>query len=137
METIGTMTALCYRGDLTIGWDEENKEEMLNFIKRKMKEGYVFFTTKKYLFGTVEKTVEVTDKDIANKRLSYVIVPDDQIEAIVGDLDDEDMKDIITTKKAKPMKPIKKSLADDMVKTTDPEEVLRNDSIAIRPIHGG
>ena len=56
METIGNMTILCYRGDLTLGWDEENKEEMQFYQTDRLSvytitDEKVFFFTDDYCLG--------------------------------------------------------------------------------------
>lgn len=130
-------TFLGMLGDLTIQWDEQNKEHVLEVIRKKMKEGYVFFTTKKYLFGQIKRKGQVTDRDLRRGNLEDIIIPDDQFEKMIADMDDSDVAALVSKDKVKIGKIKKGKEIEAMKKAKTPEEVIESNSVAMKPIRGG
>lgn len=124
-------------GDLTIQWDEQNKEHILEVIRKKMKEGYTFFTTKKYLFGQIKRKSQITERDLRRGSFEDIIITDEQFNKMVEDMHDADLAELITQKKAKVGKIKKGKQLETLKKAKTPEEVIRSNSVALKPIHGG
>lgn len=124
-------------GDITIQWDERNKEHIIEVIRKKMKEGYTFFTTKKYLFGQIKRKGEITDRDLRRGNLEDIIIPDEQFEKMVQDMDDKDIANLVVNDYAKIGKLKKGKEIHTMKKAKTAEEVVMSNSVAIRPIHAG
>ena len=136
-ETMYSCTFLSCLGDLTLQWDEQNKEHVLEVIRKKMKEGYVFFTTKKYLFGQIKRKGQVTDRDLRRGNLEDIIIPDDQFEKMIADMDDSDVAALVSKDKVKIGKIKKGKEIEAMKKAKTPEEVIESNSVAMKPIRGG
>lgn len=136
-ETMYSCTFLNMCGDLTICWDDQNKEHVLEVIRKKMKEGYVFFTTKKYLFGQIKRKGQVTDRDLRRGNLEDIIIPDDQFEKMITDMDDSDVAALVSKDKVKIGKIKKGKEIEAMKKAKTPEEVIESNSVAMKPIRGG
>ncbi len=124
-------------GDLTIQWDEQNKEHILEVIRRKMKEGYVFFTTKKYLFGQIKRKGEITERDLRRGKLEDIIITDEQFEKMITDFDDVDLAKLIKNDKARVGKIKKGKEMEAMKKAKTAEEVVESNSVAMKRIAGG
>lgn len=136
-ENMYSCTFLNMCGDLTICWDDQNKEHVLEVIRKKMKEGYVFFTTKKYLFGQIKRKGQVTDRDLRRGNLEDIIIPDDQFEKMITDMDDSDVAALVSKDKVKIGKIKKGKEIEAMKKAKTPEEVIESNSVAMKPIRGG
>lgn len=102
-----------------------------------MKEGYVFFTTKKYLFGQIKRKGQVTDRDLRRGNLEDIIIPDDQFEKMITDMDDSDVAALVSKDKVKIGKIKKGKEIEAMKKAKTPEEVIESNSVAMKPIRGG
>lgn len=130
-------TFLGMLGDITIQWDEQNKEHIIEVIRKKMKEGYTFFTTKKYLFGQIKRKGEITDRDLRRGNLEDIIITDEQFDKMVADMRDNDIASLIAGDKARVGKIKKGKEIETMKKARTPEEVVESNSVALKPIHGG
>jgi len=130
-------TFLGMLGDLTIQFDEQNKEHVLEVIRKKMKEGYVFFTTKKYLFGQIKRKGQISDRDLRRGNIEDIIIPDEQFEKMIADMDDKDIAGLIVADKARVGKIKKGKEMEAMKKAKTPEEVVESNSVAMKPIRGG
>lgn len=137
VEKTFSCTFLNMLGDITIEWDEQNKEHIIEVIRKKMKEGYTFFTTKKYLFGHIKRKGEITDRDLRRGNLNDIIITDEQFEKMVSDIDDKDVTELIVGNKARIGKLKNGKEIKTMKKAKTAEEVIESNSVAIRPIFGG
>ena len=136
-ECYGSLSLLCGLGDITISWDERNKEAVLAMIRKKMDEGYTFFTTKKYLFGKVRRKSEITKKDLKKDNLEDIIITDEQFEKMVSDMDDMDVATLVKNKEVDVVKRVGKKDMTALKKAKCAEDVIAGDSLALRPIRGG
>lgn len=132
---LGSCTFLNMSGDITIVWDENNREQVLEVIRKKMKEGYNFFTTKRFLFERLSRRVKVTPKNVGD--IDSLVISDEEFERMVEQMNDADVATLVrdsgvglTRRKGK------KDLAA-MARLTKPEDVIERDSLAVRPIAGG
>lgn len=137
-QAFGSCTFLNMTGDITIVWDEQNREKILEVIRRKMAEGYVFFTTKKYLFGTITRKAQVSKRDLNRGTINEIIITDEQFDKMVADMDDPDVAELVRSDAARMAKRQGSKKALDLVKRAkSAEEVIEGDSVAVRPVRGG
>lgn len=134
-QTLGTCTFLNMTGDITIVWDEANREKILAMIRKKMDEGFVFFTTKKFLFNKLSRRVKVTKKNL--KDIGELIIPDEQFDKMVQDMADRDVAELINSESASLAKRKGSKDLTALTRAKTPEEVVDKDSLAVRPIRGG
>ncbi len=68
-------TFLNSHGDITISWTDDDHEEMLKVIEKKMNEGYVFFIIEPKFFGLSKKQVSLNKNNIdkLNKNKNILI----------------------------------------------------------------
>ena len=132
---VGSCTFLNMSGDITIVWDESNREQVLEVIKKKMKEGYHFFTTKRFLFDKLSRRVAVTNKNLGE--VESLVITDEEFERMVDQMNDSDVAALVRDSNvAMTKRRGKKDLAA-MARLTKPEDVIERDSLAVRPIAGG
>jgi hypothetical protein len=132
---VGSCTFLNMSGDITIVWDENNREQVLEVIRKKMKEGYTFFTTKRFLFDRLSRRVAVTNKNLGE--IESLVITDEEFERMVEQMNDADVAALVRDSNvAMTKRRGKKDLAA-MARLTKPEDVIERDSLAVRPIAGG
>jgi hypothetical protein len=123
-------------GDIVITWDEHNKEQVLSVIKKKMEEGYTFFTTKKYSFGTIERKGKVTKRDLS--KLKSLIIDDAEFEKYLSGIDDPDIAGLINKSDVSLGKVEGSKNIQTLSRAKDPRDIVNSrSSVGIRPIHGG
>lgn len=131
-----SITWLNMTGDITITWTEENREKMLELIRQKMKDGYNFFTTKKVPIIGVERKVRVSNKNIDT--LEKLVIPDNEFDKLVAGMNDKEVAALVHAGDAKMAKRKDNRSGREMLKRLEhAEEVLRNQSLAVRPVVGG
>lgn len=134
-ECYGACSFLNACGDITLVWDEHNKEQILEMVRKKMKEGYVFFTTKKIMFNRLKRKVKITEKNI--DITEEIIVTDEQFEKMIADMDDRDIATLVKEDRATLVKRKGRSEIATISKANKAEDVIDKNSVAIRPIVGG
>jgi uncharacterized Zn ribbon protein len=134
-----SLTFLNHCGDVTISWDDENKEEIKAMVEKKMKQGFSFFVVREVKSkGRAPKVKFASEIDtIASKQLKV----DNKVDGRV--LDDDDLVKALTSgviriERKKETKPATNKASDaPLVRANTPEEVVNAQSIAIKPITGG
>lgn len=134
-----SITFLNFTGDITITWDEENRERILAIVRKKMAEGYSFFTSKGADVARVVRRTRVTDKNIDS--LGRLVISDREFDILVGDIDDQDVAELINSQHAAMAQRIplagrkKETVLAERLSTA--EDVVESRSVAIRPIVAG
>ena len=103
-----TMQLLNTRGDITIGWTEDQADMMIGIIEQKMKEGYTFF-----ILEDNDRQVRLRTSDEL-KKTNSVIIGDKEAELLIKDgkiglveiINDQPEEDIKTTTRAKTAKEV-------------------------------
>ena len=132
---LGSCTFLNLSGDITIVWDENNREQVLAVIRKKMKEGYNFFTTKRFLFDKLSRRVKVTTGNVGE--VESLVITDEEFERMVEQMNDADVATLVRDSNvAMTKRRGKKDLAA-LARLTEPEDIIKSDSLAVRPIAGG
>lgn len=134
-EQLGTCAFLNMCGDIVISWDSYNREQVLELVRKKMKEGYSFFTTKKFMFNKLKRKVKITERNI--DVTEEIIITDEQFEKMISDMDDRDIASLVKNENVNVIKRKGKSELTLMQRAKKAEDVIDKDSVAIRPIVGG
>ena len=132
---LGTCSFLNMSGDIVIVWNEQNREKVLTLIRKKMAEGYTFFTTKKYMFKKLTRKVKITEKNI--DVTEEIIITDAQFDKMVEDMNDKDLATLVRADAAKLGKRTDRSELAGLKCATKAEDVIDKNSVAIRPVVGG
>jgi len=140
------ITWLNMSGDVTITWDDSNREAILELVRQKLKQGYAFFIiTPRFLPMFGNKQVKLTDPAQLDKAVG-VVVADDQVADIVGKLapataqtkrlGDDDVERVVRNGQAE-LANVPKAKLETTRRAASAEEVLQHQSVAVRPISGG
>ncbi len=131
-----SITFLNMTGDITITWTEENRERILELVRQKMKDGYNFFTTKRVPLIGVTRKVRVSNKNIDG--LESLVIPDAEFEKLVAGMDDKEVAEVFQQGHAGLAKRKAAGRAFDAMRRLDKaEDVVKEQSLAVRPISGG
>ena len=130
-----SITFLNKSGDITITWDESNKDKIIELIKKKMNEGYSFFTTKKVPLVNIERRVKVTSKNI--NKCEAIIITDEVFDKMLESIDDKDLVKEIQKGNAKIGKLKVNKNEDIPVLEKDPEKIADSKALAVKKIAGG
>lgn len=129
MENKRTLTLLNFSGDITLAWSEEQDDVMKSLIEEKLKEGYSFFSYQENSgfkkFFKKESEVKVKSFNDIQKR-----------EVILKNIDDEDIANFVQQNKIGIYKMTKNDF-DTIKRLKDATEIVKNNTVAVRPIQGG
>jgi hypothetical protein len=119
------LTILNETGDVTITWDEDADERMLPIIEKKMMAGIVFFLIEPRMGGLVapdtSNPLKRTKDALKHRALS---MKDEDFEAMVA----EGKADLVQTP-GQPAKTVRKA--------SSARDVVRTESVGVRPMRGG
>lgn len=130
-----SITFFNFSGDITITWTADQEENILRMVQKKMEEGYTFLIVKPRLFGLLGQKNIPLKKAQDIKASKGLVIPDVVIDDFVKFIDDDDVAGAIKDGKASLA-----SASDEAVsicKAKDADEVLKNQTVAIRPVVGG
>ena len=135
-----SITFLNFTGDITITWDEENRERILQIVRKKMAEGYSFFTAKTVPIVRVKRRARITEANMDT--VSNITITDTEFDKLVKSMDDNDVAELVSSEKAVLARRVQpgSGRSRDMTvaqRLTTAEDVLDKNSVAIRPIVGG
>lgn len=130
------ITFLNGTGDITLTWDPANEDAMLAMIEAKMKEGYSFFIIKPRLLGLLgAKAVKARSiKEI--RKAGSVMAEDGIMTGAKPMLDDNTLEAVVMSGKAKLVKPSTEQ-KESTGRASSAREVVRSQSVAVRPIVAG
>ena len=131
------ITFLNRSGDITISWSEKNAAKVKELIRKKMAEGYSFFSMKKVVIESVKIKRKVGPKGV--DKLDNLVIDDATFDRMVKGLDDKDLAEALSLGDAKLAKRKGGSKKMDTVKRLkDPDEVMESkQAVGVRPIVGG
>lgn len=132
---IPSITFLNLTGDITIIFDEKNREQILAMIRKKMSEGYSFFTTKKFMFDKFKRKQKITEKNI--EQVEEIVITDAQFEKMIVDMNDKDIATLVRDETVTLAKRRGKTEITLHERAKNAEDVIDKNSVAIRPIVGG
>jgi len=131
-----SITFLNGSGDITITWDEHNKEQIIDMIKKKMAEGYTFFTTKKIPLVKLYRKVKVNEANL--DKCESVIIDDDAFEKMVESTHDRDVAEQVRSGNANFARHNLFGKEQVMpVIERDPRKIVESKALAVRKIAGG
>lgn len=130
------ITWLNMSGDVTVTWTKENEQHIKELVERKMKEGYSFFVLKPRMLSIMgNKKVKLEDPQMLDGAVG-VVVPDKVLESFVDRLGDADVGQAVHGGKAVLAK-APKGDHETVKRATCAQEVVRSQSVAVRPIVAG
>ncbi|KVP75593.1 hypothetical protein WJ96_07745 [Burkholderia ubonensis] len=133
------ITFLNMTGDITISWDASNEDAMLALVQQKMKEGYSFFIMKpRFLSILGKKKVRATSiEEIADA--GAAVVDDADFHRMMDrlKLHDTAVEAAVASGKAQLTKSDGQVDRDTIRRAKTPAEVVRHQTLAVRPIVGG
>ena len=135
--TQNAITFLNLTGDVTITWDDENDEKIKTLVRKKMDEGYTFFTMRKVVIDAIQIKRKVGVKGIDT--LKSLIIDDETFDKMVEGLDDRDLADVLrlqTGQLAKRRGESREFTAQKRARSAD-EVIEAKQAVALRPIYGG
>ncbi|WP_210498952.1 hypothetical protein [Vibrio crassostreae] len=129
--TIASTVILNTSGDLTISWDENEREEVLKVIQQKLDDGYVFFevTRTKRFFNL-----------ITTKRKRYIKSTDDiQTDSVtLEDVHDREMVDLLKSGNAAVTStPEENKTVNTVRPIRDAETISQTQTVMMKPVYGG
>ena len=129
-----SITFLNMSGDVTITWDDSNREEMLELIRKKMKDGLKFYEIKEVPLIKVQyKKKLVSEKRLTE--INSVSVKDADAAKLFGD---SDIHAAVEKGVATPARLKGDATVHETTKRLDTaEEVVKTNSVAVKPIKGG
>lgn len=135
-----SITFLNFSGDVTITWDKENEQEVLNLVESKMKEGYSFFISKSSFFGLFPKEVEAKSiKEVKSAGKATLRTNQARHMAeIAKAIDDSEVASLLASKKANLIPAPKRDESEELVRAKSAREVVQaQSSTAVRRVVGG
>ena len=130
------ITFLNMCGDVTITWDDTNKDKIIAMVRQKMEEGYTFFTTKKVPLLPLYRKVKVKSEKLES--LNSLVIDDAEFERMTKSLDDKAIaKGLVDGELLLAKRGDEKSEYKAVRRMTDAEEVVENQSVALKPLVGG
>ena len=132
-----TITFLNSTGDITISWEKDKEAEMLALIEKKMKERYTFFILKPRLGGILGNKKVAAESIEQVRKAGSVVIPDALAKAVLMNLGDTDVSQAVAAGNAGLVSTVKKVAMDSVGRAVSAAEVLKSQSVAIRPITGG
>lgn len=136
-EEMRSLTLLNRSGDITITWDSQNDAKIKELIRKKMAEGYTFFTMRKVVIDAIQIKRKVGAKGVDS--LTSLIIDDDVFDKMIEGMDDRDLADVLRLQSgnlAKRREQSKELVAQKRAKT--PEEVIEaRQCLGVRPVLGG
>lgn len=139
-QLLPAITWLNMSGDVTITWDDTNRERVLELVRQKMKEGYSFFVIKPRFLFLLGNKKELLVNESQLDRATGVVVPDEQVEAIMANLRDPSVTATVRNdhaRLAKTSATVKSGAYQAQHRARSAEEVVRHQTVAVRPVVGG
>jgi hypothetical protein len=134
------MTLLNSTGDVTITWEEKEEANIIALVEAKMKQGYSFFIMKPRPFGLPGHTKKRVANIEAVKAANHVVVPDDLVQEIVKkSLGDPDVEKAVQGGQASLVSADNRQRRnlDAVRRATSAKEVVKHQTVAIRPVVAG
>lgn len=132
------LTLLNSSGDVTVTWDDADEAGILALVEKKMKEGYRFFILKprKVLPGDKKIRAESVEEV---KNAGHVVIPDKLMkEVFKSQLGDTDVEQAVAAGHARLATPESKGgTVDSVRRAKSAQDVVKNQSMAVRPVMGG
>lgn len=136
-DTQSCITFLNYSGDVTLTWDEQNDEKIKELIKKKMAQGFSFFTMRKVVIDAVQVRRKIGEKGV--DKINNLVIDDETFDKMVKGLADADLAQALKLGDGKLAKRRGRKDSIDLVKKLkSPEEVIKaKQAVAIKPVLGG
>ncbi|MNR71855.1 hypothetical protein D3C71_25330 [compost metagenome] len=140
-----SLTFLDMSGDVTISWTPDSEDAILSLVEAKMKQGYSFFILEPRKLGFIPlpaKKVPVTS--IAQARVAgRVSMPEEDVNRGVNRMlanakvDDPEVGRLLASGQAQLAQVGEKQPLNTVSRATTPQQVVRHQTVGVRPIWGG
>ena len=131
------ITWLNMSGDVTITWDNSNREAVIKLVEEKMKQGYSFFViTPRFIPIFGNKKVALTDPKQLQKAVGVVAVTEVD-SSVAVELGDKAVSALVKSGNAAIAKISRERQHDIQRRAKSAKEVLTSQTVAVRPIVGG
>lgn len=114
-------------GDIILQWNKNDHDAMKKFIQEQMDKGYSFFIVKKNAFGLIRRDAKLLSSEQLKPGVEIKIKDKDAMNAFMSGA-----AHIVKGAKDK----ISSSI-ETIKKCTTADEVMNNDTIAMKPLRGG
>lgn len=133
-----SITWLNMSGDVTITWEKEDEAAILALIEKKMSQGYSFFIAKPRFFGLLGvRKVPVQSLEDA-RAAGHVVADDSAVGRAVSRICDPEVTEALRASKAQLLASGKPTGALETIRrAASASEVLRHQTVAVRPVIGG
>ena len=131
-EEVRTMVAANTSGDVTISWTKEQDQEMLDFIKGKLDQGYAFFEIERTrgFLGLIKRERKRYIGDVGElkgRKVTFEGVHDGDISKMLNS-----NRAVAVTKTPQQNRELK------LIRGTNtPDEIVKKNTVMMRPIVGG
>lgn len=134
---MNALTFLNLSGDITITWEDRNAEQIKELVRKKMAQGYTFFTMRKVVIDAIQIKRKVGKKGVDS--LTNLVIDDELFEKMVQEMDDRDIADTLRSGNGRLAKRRGESRDLDTVRRArDADDVVESGQcLAVRPIAGG
>ncbi len=124
-------------GDVTITWDDSNRDAILELVRKKMAEGCHFFVIKPRLLPIFGNSKVSLTSEAQLAKAKGVVVPDKYIHALVKQVDDEVVAHALQNRIAAIADIPRASNHDTFQRAKTAEEVVQHQTVGTRCIVGG
>lgn len=136
-QTKPSITFMNSTGDITISWEKDKETEMLALVQAKIDQGYTFFLLKPRAGGLLG-TKKVPAESIEQIRAAGCFVaPDALAKSVVMNLGDDAVSKAVQSGNAHVTAIGKNTSMESVGTSRNAQEVVRSNSVAVRPISGG
>lgn len=140
-EALASITFLNMSGDVTLTWDKDSEAAILELVEEKMKQGYSFFILQPRKLGFIPlpaKRVPITSIE-QTRAAGTVSMSDDNVRRVLdkAKVDDPALERVLATGKARLTLVPKSGSHDTVARAETAADVLKQRTIAVRPIVGG
>jgi hypothetical protein len=132
---LSCITLLGMHGDITITWSAENDAKIKDLVRKKMAEGYSFFTTRKVVIEAIKVKRKLGPKGVDT--IKDLIIDDETFDKMIKDMDDRDVATLVRDGDAQLAKR-RGNVANAIERARTPEDVIKSkQAMAVRPLVGG
>jgi hypothetical protein len=135
--TQSCITFLNYSGDVSITWSPENDAKIKELIRKKMAQGYSFFTMRKVVIDAIQIRRKIGQKGVDS--INNLVIDDETFDKMVKGLADSDLADALKLGHGKLAKRRGRKDSMDLVKKLkSADDVIKaKQAVAIKPVLGG
>jgi hypothetical protein len=134
-----SITWLNMTGDISVTWDEENRDAVIALVEAKLQEGYSFFILKPRFFGLFGQAKQPVTSIDQVKAAGSVVIPDSEAKRILERtrVNDAAVETAIARGKLHLVSSSKLTDIETVRRARSAQEVVKHQTVAVRRIAGG